>query len=310
MNNTSDYLTLKHLQSMSLPDKIELSKLRIREWYEEWNGNVYVSISGGKDSDVVLHIVRSIYPNILAVFCDTGLEYPENKAHIRKIDNVEIIRPKKTFKQVIEQHGYPVISKENAHKIYDIRHTKSEKLRCKRLHGDPDKWNTGKLPEKWKFLIDAPFKITDYCCNVLKKNPFKCYDNKTGRKGILGVMAEDSRFRLQSFIRYGCNSFTSNRPTSRPIIFWKNTDVWDYIKNFNVSYSKIYNMGYHHTGCIFCMFGIGQEEKETGTNRFKLMKQTHPKLWKYCINKLHIKEVMNFCGYDVDVIKRRSYHDC
>ena len=66
-------------------------------------GAVFVSFSGGKDSTVLLKLVRELYPDVKAVFCDTGLEYPEIKQHVKSFDNVEIIRPKKTFKQVVEE---------------------------------------------------------------------------------------------------------------------------------------------------------------------------------------------------------------
>ena len=64
-------------------------------------GAVFVSFSGGKDSTVVLKLVRELYPDVRAVYCDTGLEYPEVKEHVKKFNNVEIIRPKKTFKEAI-----------------------------------------------------------------------------------------------------------------------------------------------------------------------------------------------------------------
>lgn len=68
---------LKELQSKTLEEKIQISSARIIEWYTRWNGQVYVSFSGGKDSTVLLHLVRRLYPDVVAVFSDTGLEYPE-----------------------------------------------------------------------------------------------------------------------------------------------------------------------------------------------------------------------------------------
>ena len=64
---------LDSLLEMSLEDKITMSKLRITEFYEHYNGNVVVSFSGGKDSTVLLHLVRSLFPDVKGVFCDTGL---------------------------------------------------------------------------------------------------------------------------------------------------------------------------------------------------------------------------------------------
>ena len=88
----NDIKELRRLQSLPLEDKITLTKLRIQEWYEHWEGAVFVSFSGGKDSTVLLKLVRELYPDVKAVFCDTGLEYPEIKEHVKKFDNVEIIK--------------------------------------------------------------------------------------------------------------------------------------------------------------------------------------------------------------------------
>ena len=85
--------------------------MRIREWYEHHNGEVYVSFSGGKDSTVLLHIVRQLYPDVEAVFSNTGLEYPEIVKFVKSFDNVTIIRPSMTFNNVIKEKGYPVVSK-------------------------------------------------------------------------------------------------------------------------------------------------------------------------------------------------------
>lgn len=70
---------LDMLRALPLELKIEKTKARIREWYYAHNGQVYVSFSGGKDSTVLLHLVRSEFPDVVAVFSDTGLEYPRDK---------------------------------------------------------------------------------------------------------------------------------------------------------------------------------------------------------------------------------------
>ena len=114
------------MQSLPLEVKILKSQQRIREWYEHWNGMVYVSFSGGKDSTVLLHLVREMYPDVPAVFINTGLEYPENVYFARTIDNLVQVRPKYNFKQIIEKYGYPVVSKEQSRYIYQYRNTKSK----------------------------------------------------------------------------------------------------------------------------------------------------------------------------------------
>lgn len=47
------------------------------------------------------------------------------------------------------------------------------------------------------------------------------------------------------------------------------------------------------TGCVFCLFGINQDKPQ---NRIQKLALTHPQLHNYCINKLGLKEVMNFIG--------------
>mgnify|MGYP002511708309 CR=1 FL=1 len=117
--------TLQELQirqALPLCAKIQMTKLRVRDWVNEFGiDGVYISFSGGKDSTVLLHICRELYPNMRAMFIDTGLEYPEIRSFVRSFDNVDIIRPEMNFKQVIEKYGYPIISKEVSKDVYSRR---------------------------------------------------------------------------------------------------------------------------------------------------------------------------------------------
>ena len=108
---------LRQLQALPLDIKIRKTEQRIREWYEHWEGGVYVSFSGGKDSTVLLDIVRRLYPDVPAVFSDTGLEYPEIKEFVKTFPNVTIVRPKHSFKGILTKYGYPIISKEVANTV-------------------------------------------------------------------------------------------------------------------------------------------------------------------------------------------------
>ncbi len=138
------------------------------------------------------------------------------------------------FKQVIEKYGYPVISKEVAYKIYQIQHSTSEFLINKRLNGDSK--GNGKIAEKWKPLLDMPFSISDKCCDIMKKSPFKRYEKKTGRAAMVGTMASESRLRETQYLQKGCNTFNASRPMSTPLAFWTSLDVWEYIKTYNLDY--------------------------------------------------------------------------
>lgn len=282
---TNEELTI--IQNYPLDVKVEKTKARIREWVNYWGeDNVYISFSGGKDSTVLLDIARQEYPNIKAVFCDTGLEYPEIKEFVKKKDNTEIIRPKKSFKEVITKYGYPIISKEQSSCIHEIRTTKSEYMLNRRLHGDSK--GRFKLSNKWHYLLDAPFLISSRCCYHLKKSPMYSYENKHKSYPIIATLAEESMLRKTAYLRTGgCNAFGATHPHSAPMSFWTNQDILLYIKENNLEIApcygeikedqdgNLYMDGVNRTGCIFCAFGCHMEEYP---NKYQKLKHTHTTL--------------------------------
>lgn len=287
--------------NMSLEDKVKRTKQLILEWYLQFDGKVYVSFSGGKDSTVLLHIARSIkgLENIVGVFDDTGLEYPEIRDFVKKQDNITWIKPKMNFKQVIEKYGFPVISKEQSLYIYQLRNTKSDKLKKLRLEGG--RKGAFKVAEKWKPLINADFNIANQCCDVMKKKPFKVFEKQTGLHPIIATMASESRLRLRRYFQGDCNEYSATHPVSKPMSFWNEQDVLQYIKMHNLEIASVYGdvieengklttTGCSRTGCMFCMFGLHLEQRP---NRFDLMKDTHPKQYDYIMNKLNGRHIMN-----------------
>ena len=117
---------MKELQALPLERKIQITQTRIIEWYQHYKGQVCVSFSGGKDSTVLLHIARQIYPDIPAVFSNTGLEYSSIQRFVKTWDNVDIVVPKMNFVQVVSTYGYPLIGKEVAEAIYYARRLSSQ----------------------------------------------------------------------------------------------------------------------------------------------------------------------------------------
>ena len=302
---------LKQYQSLPLKAKVLMTKTRIREWYNYWNGDVYVSFSGGKDSTVLAHLVHELYPEVPLVFSNTGLEYPEIQMFAKSM-NAEFIRPKAKFSEVISKYGYPIISKENADVIYGARLIKngSKKQRGnlgipksnkdgiwmnwrrKALHGLPP-FDKGMF-EKMKYLPlarDTQFCISHHCCNVIKKRPLEVYQKQTGLLPYIGTLANESRLREQAWIKNGCNAFTCAHKTSQPMSFWLEQDVLQYIKENDIEICSVYGdivetenglkcSNCDRTGCIFCAFGVHNEKGET---RFQKLAKTHPRQYEYCM---------------------------
>ena len=343
---------LKQMQSLPLEAKIRMTKERIKVWYESWwryeiydkatgktryatidnrdysaeppmkdtewiesayPGAVYVSFSGGKDSTVLKHIVDSMYDDVPSLFVNTGLEYPEIQKFAMSQPNVVTVRPEMRFDQVLKEYGYPVISKEVAEKTYYAQMGREYALNAfKGLDKDGNEDPFRQQLIKYTNLIDSGIPISSKCCYVMKKTPAKKYEKETGRKPILGTMAEESALRRQSWIKSGCNAFDSKRPTSQPMSFWTEQDVYHYIKKYDVPYCSVYGdiqikpkndavpgqinlidflgdyeaedvletTGENRTGCIFCMFGCHLEKEP---NRFQRLKETHPRQYEYCI---------------------------
>lgn len=113
---------LRILQALPLEMKLKRTEIRANEFIDYFGvENCAVAFSGGKDSTVLVHIVRKLYPDIELVFCNTTLEYPEIQKFAKSFDNVTILYPKLTYAQVIQKYGYPFISKEVAERVYNAR---------------------------------------------------------------------------------------------------------------------------------------------------------------------------------------------
>lgn len=338
---------LKRFQAESLADKEQRSIAKISEWFSYWNNEVYVAFSGGKDSSVLADLCAFwcsvINAPLYMVFVDTGLEYPEIRKHVKtfaeylrqkhKIEVVlDIRRPQMRFDEVIKEYGYPIIGKRQANAISLARKNLEDGIYTLRLAllgvtveeaktaglrvpskevldryvkaTDKSKFNL----HKYKDLLYVDFKVSDRCCDVMKKQPAHKYEKETGRKPILATMAVESALREKNWLQNGCNAFNSKHQHSAPMSFWTEQDVLWYIKNNNLPIASVYGdieytvvpeqmricdfgiecgtpetlrtTGCSRTGCIFCAFGCHLEDSPS---RFESAKITHHRQYEYCI---------------------------
>lgn len=269
---------LRERQHWSLSQKVQHSMDVISSFVDRAGGldKVYVSLSGGKDSTVLLDIARRIYPDIKAVFCSTGNEYPDIVRFVRSLikegANIEIIRPAMTPREIWAKYGFPLISKETAQRTHEIRRNPDSPTCKKYLTKE-----TFGFPKKWRWLIDAKFDTSHMCCTKLKKEPFHKYERETGRLPILGIMASESQLREKLYLKGGgCNIFAEKgRCKSMPLSIWLEEDIWEYIHKFNVRIAEIYHKGATRTGCAGCAFGSTFPDDP----RFKVLLANYPKLY-------------------------------
>lgn len=306
MKHTRD--ELRQWQALPLSIKIRMTQQRIRDWVHEYGeGGCYISFSGGKDSTVLLDIARKMGYDIPAVFVNVPTQYPELRDFAKTFNNVVILNPKISFLEVCEKYGFPLISKEVAQCVDEARkyvaNNNVYKYRYERIIGEGryskggDRHSFSK--ERYKFFLDAPFEISNKCCNVMKKDPLKKYEKETGRFPITAEMADESFLRTQKWLQNGCNGFDLKRPKSTPMAFWTEQDVLRYIKKYNIPICSVYGdivedeeltseagreigekflktTGCSRTGCMLCGFGCHLEKSP---NRFEMLKETHPGMY-------------------------------
>lgn len=304
---------LKSMQAAPLQTKIQLTMARVREWIDEFGEDgVYISFSGGKDSTVLLHIIRQEFPDIPAVFANTGLEYPSLVRFALSHDNVTEVRPEMPFAKVIEKYGYPIVSKEVAEAVEKARSSGNTRKLDGSMVGVPFDMST------YKWLLDAPFKISAKCCDISKKSPMITYATKTGRKPIVATMACESRLRRQKWIMHGCNAFDTEHPQSNPMAFWLEQDVLAYIHKNHLPIAppyrgividnnkteqhgqlSIYDItgnyegcrfrttGCVRTGCVYCLFGIRSD-----WDRLVRLQEEEPEICDYVMRGGEFKDGM------------------
>lgn len=313
------------MQNWSLDRKIQVSQTRILEWYQAYNGEVYISFSGGKDSTVLADLAARVCKahdyKLTLWFSNTGLEFPEIVKHVKQFSKlletkyeipvelvIDIPTDRKgkrlTFKDVIMKQGYPIVSKAVAGAVSVAKNSvrkgttdtcTSYKQLCGSYYNPHTGEKSGYNKKKWYFLLDAPFKISDRCCYNLKKTPAKKFEKRTGLKPIIATMAEESQLRRRHWLKDGCNSFKGVRIASKPLSFWTEQDVLAYLVQYEIPIASVYGEIVKNENGLYqttmynrtgCIFCAFGCHLEKEPNRFQLLKKTHPKLWEYCMKPI------------------------
>lgn len=259
-------------------------------YYLETHKSIMVSVSGGSDSDIIVHIICTYYrdylPKISFVFVNTGLEYQATKDHLDYLEYVYRIKIDRirgmSVVTAVRKYGVPIISKEHSHHI---------KAFCNDAPSAIAKV-MGQLPNKSRFnFTEKPrnlaiackergIKISDMCCNKSKKEPLMKYAKQihadlsiTGeRRAEGGARASKHQSCFEANTSHGYDKYM-------PLFFWDDdTKAW-YKEQEGIQYSDCYEVwGMTRTGCVGCPFNskIGDE--------LKIIKDYEPNMYKACMN--------------------------
>lgn len=305
-----DYRELKMLQALPLNIKVAKSKLRIREAIDYFGvDGVYIPVSGGLDSMVLSYIVEEYQreygiekSRIPRVNSNTGVEFPSVLKRARELSDIEV-RPSMTPYEVWTKIGYPIGSKKVSRMIRDIQNPTEKNINTRNLYltgikRDGSKGSSRcKLSKEYYPFIDGTIKVkvSEKCCDIVKKEPLHRFEKETGRIPLLGTMASEGGTRSDGYLKTGCNAFHIGK--SMPIGFWTKQDILQFIVINNIKIAEeygeikvdeagdLYTTGEERTGCFTCPFGV---KFDKGENRFQRMKRIHPKMWEFVIKGGHI----------------------
>ena len=268
---------------------------RIEELYYETDGKCYVSFSGGKDSTVLLALIKlceDIYTipkdAIPAVFANTGIEMGVTIDFVKWVkenyySSLITIRPSVSFDWVLKTHGKPIKSKLKSQ--YLAKWQKGKRTRTVVQNLVEGKTNAGKtayqikLYDKDAHMLhdDFPIMPSEKCCAYLKKKPFADYAKRNGIKGQMtgmrlgegGAREMNANVRKLSGFKICTSVDKKGFIKKAPIIDWDDEDVDDFIARYKVPLSRAYTeYGFHRTGCMACPFArdVGKNLQYLHTN--------------------------------------------
>lgn len=299
------------MQNLPYEVKVKRAELRAREFIErldDMGKTAHVSV-GGLDSITLLMFLRSIGLDIPAVSVSALEDKSIQKVH--KELGVIRIAPGKSKKEILQEYGFPVISKKIAGRI-ELLQNPTEKNKTVRHaiitgecgeQGHFAKNSRMKLPNKWLELFAgyenenegvayqiAPFKVSNKCCLYMKEQPCDHWAKEHNSAPFLGLMASEGGQREESLVEHGCNYFGKTVIRSAPFAPFLRQDLLQLALNLKVpvpeiygeirrkSDGKLYTTKAQRTGCNMCGFGIHLEKRP---HRFDRLRERNPKEWEF-----------------------------
>lgn len=314
--------------------KKRYAAIRVHEFIKECNRrelNYHVSV-GGLDSITLYLFIKSLGYDVVGI----SASYLEDKSiqAIHRQLGIQSVHPVKdkdgkvwTKPRVLQEFGFPVLSKEIAGKI-ELLQNPSEKNKTVRhaiITGETGEYggfrkNTRmKMSKKWleKFggyenenegvnYGKPDFKVSSKCCYYLKEKPCDDWAKENNSVPFLGLMASEGGRRAKSLRINGCNYFGKSTIRSCPFAIFSRQDLLQLAIELNVPIPEIYGTiekkedgtlyttGAQRTGCSMCGFGIHLEKRP---HRFDQLKERNFKEWHYWMYECCTDEDGNKFGW-------------
>lgn len=209
----------KEMVGLPYKEKLAITQTIVERNLRDYQDRCVASLSGGKDSTLVTHLVLSVAPNTPVIFEDTGVEYPETTQFIRELVKLweirlTITKAETTFWKCVNQMGFFPRVKNNR---------------------DNHKGNI--------------------CCYHLKEKPYLLAMKRNNWTCIFtGTTAPESHQRRILAMTHGTCYTTKNEGIHKvhPILYWTEGDVWQYTLENSLPVNPLYWKGADRVGCATC----------------------------------------------------------
>jgi len=276
--------------ALPLEDKIAHALKVLRsafDRHDRWR----VSYSGGKDSTVVSHL--AVQNGFLCphAYADTRLEYPETRRQVNRWRQylgqrgVVLLRARSKLKPLdVWSDGLPIGSKMIASKLRQYLATGNEA----HLRRVPKRWHEGA-----RKLRKIGIKISEKCCDILKKNPMRELDKKYGFLGaITGVRATESEARKLSWLQRG-SLYHSNRNgmwMCHPLAYWTYEDTVEYLRRNDI---EVLRPPLRGSGCMACGFGCHLDTRAGRHSQLDWLRLHYRKMHRALVQDTGMEEAID-----------------
>lgn len=266
-----------------------LTCIKMKQYFRE-HERISISVSGGSDSDCIVHLVCKYFPEYLPkcrfVFVNTGLEYDATKRHLVDLEKrygitIDRIRGKSVV-SVVREYGVPMLSKMKSHMLG--QYVSGKKWPVDYIFGDKiHTYNSFKFTKNQQelalYLKANSIAVSRECCTYSKKAPLIKFQQENGIDLVV-TGERKAEGGQRAIIHKSC--FEENNhgfDKYMPLFWWADETKADFKAAEGIRYSDCYEVyGMKRIGCVGCPFNLNVADE------LQAMYEYEPRLFKACMN--------------------------